>query len=376
MKQITTLFFGLVLSFASVAQTGNFTYDGVLRDYILHVPSSYNGSTAVPLVLNLHGYTSDALAQQGYSEFDQVADTAGFIVVYPNGIANQWNSGFNVPYNSGTDDVGFLSALIDTISANYNIDANRVFSTGMSNGGYMSYRLACELDNKIAAIASVTGSMTPGQVQNCTALRNVPVLQVHGTADPTVLYNGTAWSLSVDSLINYWKSRNNCPSSAVVTNIPDIDPTDNCTATNYYYGLCDNSSEVVLFKIDGGEHTWPGAPVDIGITNHDFSASGEIWDFFYKHPMSTSPSNISDYSNTNGEVKYYPNPFSNSFTIELDNSKIERLEILNVLGEQMLSVNQPNANILTFNSIHFPKGIYLVKIWGEGGTQVTKIIKQ
>ena len=162
-------------------------HDGVLRDYNFRVPSGYDGSTALPLVINMHGYTSNASQQEFYSNMTPIAEEQNFFVVYPNGIGNAWNVGFpGVPFVNGVDDVGFINALIDTLTNNYLVDLTRVYSTGMSNGGYMSYRLACELNDRITAIASVTGSMNDSMRYHCYNPQSIPVLEIHGTDDPTV----------------------------------------------------------------------------------------------------------------------------------------------------------------------------------------------
>jgi polyhydroxybutyrate depolymerase len=167
------------------------THDGLVRTYRLYSPAAYNAATPVPLVLNLHGYTSNNLEQEFYGDFRAIADTANFIIVHPNGTedanGDQFWSSFGV---SSIDDVGFLSALIDKIQTEYSIDHNCIYSTGMSNGGFMSYELACQLSYRIAAIASVTGSMVQSRFDNCNATHPTPVMQIHGTADPTVPYLG------------------------------------------------------------------------------------------------------------------------------------------------------------------------------------------
>ena len=159
----------MVYPFAGTSQqtiTATITHDALQREYILYVPASYTGSNAVPLVFNFHGYTSNATEQMWYGDFRPIADTANFIIVHPNGMLDATGTThFNVGWGGSTiDDVGFTSALLDSISADYNINADRVYSTGMSNGGFMSYQLACQLSDKIAAIASVTGSMSPANI--------------------------------------------------------------------------------------------------------------------------------------------------------------------------------------------------------------------
>ena len=287
MKIFTLIITGiLLLPFSySNAQTFSFIHNSVSRSYIVHLPPSYSASNLYPLIINMHGYSSNAAQEQGYAEMDAVADTANFIVVYPNGVANSWNSGQTWSYNTGINDVTFISALIDTMSANYSIDASMVYACGMSNGGYMSYRLACELEDKIAAIASVTGVMSDSTYTSCQTGRPIPILHMHGTLDPTVAYNGSPGNTAVETGIDWWVQNNNCPSTPTIRDLPDINSTDASTVTTYYYGPCDNSSEVILFKITGGEHTWPGVSFIIGVTNQDIEGSGEIWLFFRKHKM-------------------------------------------------------------------------------------------
>jgi poly(3-hydroxybutyrate) depolymerase len=220
------------------------THGGLNRTARVYVPATYSPANPAPLVFNLHGFTSNAFQQELYSEMNAVADTAGFIAVYPEGVNATWNAGL-LP--NSVDDVGFISVLIDSLNADYNIDLARVYSCGMSMGGFMSFKLACELDDRIAAIASVTGLFATDAANNCSATRPVPVLQMHGTADPTVIYNGAPGYLSVDSTINFWRNRNNCNDPVVVTNLPDI-VFEGSTGQTFFYGGCDGGTEVLHYK--------------------------------------------------------------------------------------------------------------------------------
>ena len=164
-------------------------HDGIRRSYPIYVPASYSPSVVAPMVLNFHGYTSNAFEQMFYGDFRAIADTAGFLLVMPDGTddatgTTYWNSG-----KEGTVyDIGFTSELIDQIAASCKMNLNRVYSTGMQNGGFMSYTLACSLSNRIAAIASVTGSMNVGQDLTCNAQHPTPVMEIHGTSDAMVPY--------------------------------------------------------------------------------------------------------------------------------------------------------------------------------------------
>lgn len=358
-----------VLSARVYSQQGSFMYGGVLRDYILHVPAMYNGSVAVPLVINLHGYTSNAAEQQLYTQFDVLADTANFIVVYPNGINNQWNSGWNYPYNSGTDDVGFLSALIDTLSAHYNIDSTHIHATGMSNGGFMSFRLACELSHRIASIASVTGLMSLGQVLNCNPARRVPVMFIHGTADATVLYNGSTYYISADSTFGYWKQKNNCTGTPVQYNFPDISTSDLSTAEKYTLDACSDSAEVVFIKVINGSHTWPGAyPLPNLVTNQDFKASTEIWNFFRNHPMPAQATGV--VKTEDKPLLIYPNPVTDVLFVNA--AQAGHYELYNTTGNLVQeAILEEGQNELMFGLLQ--QGVYLLFIRTTQMTVVRKI---
>ena len=370
MQKITTFILSVIASLSAVAQTGSFMYDGVLRDYIVHVPAVYNASVPVPLVINLHGYTSNASEQQLYTQFDAIADTANFIVVYPNGVSNTWNSGWNVPYNSGTDDVGFLSALIDTMISKYYINLSRIHATGMSNGGFMSFRLACELENRIASIASVTGLMTTPQTQHCTPSRKVPVMFIHGTADATVPYAGSTYMISADSTQNYWRAKNGCTASPVQYNFPDINTSDQSTAVRYLSNVCADSSEVEFIKIINGGHTWPGVySLPNLVTNQDIKASVEIWKFFCRHPMPSAPMSVKETNKTKPAI--YPNPADDELLINL--SKSFDYTLINILGET-ISIKESNQNQAVIATRNLADGIYFLTVKSEGKNYVEKVV--
>lgn len=304
-----TLLIILLIHQICIAQTFSFVHDGNTRFYIVHLPTGYNASNSYPMVFNFHGYTSNAAEQQAYSLMDIVADTAGFINVYPDGIGNAWNVGFGfAPYFTGVDDVGFVNALIDTMMANYSVDANMVYATGMSNGGYLSNRLACELPNRIAAIASVTGPMTDSTNVYCNPSRMVPVMHIHRTTDPVVNYNGAANSLGAVELVDFWVQHDACPITSIDVPYANINIADNCTAIRKNYLPCTDGAEVVLIEITNGGHTWPGGAIDVpslGNTNRDFFASGEIWNFFKRFTLNQF---IGIEQEENHWINVHPNP--------------------------------------------------------------------
>ncbi|MDZ4844012.1 MAG: PHB depolymerase family esterase [Chitinophagales bacterium] len=256
-------------------QVRSMTHDGITRSFRVHLPPAFDTCLHVPLVFNLHGLGSNGMQEELYTQFSNVADTGKFIAVYPDAISNEWNIN-----GSGVDDVGFIQAMIDTLYAEFRIDRNKVYSCGMSMGGYMSYRLACELTDHIAAIVSVTGLLA---TVPCNPARPIPVMQIHGTDDPTVPYSG------VPQTISSWVQKNNCPQTPVVTQLPDIDPNDSTTVTMTHYAPCDDSTEVILYTVNGGGHTWPDAFINIGVTTGDINASNIIWNFFKKYELAAYP---------------------------------------------------------------------------------------
>lgn len=345
---------------------------GIYRTYRLYIPAIYNGSTARPLVFNLHGYTSNATAQQQYTIFEPIADTANFLMVFPQGTkdgSNQpfWNAGMSA---SLVNDIAFLNALIDSLDLTYNIDLNAVYSCGMSNGGFMSHTLACESSNRFTAIASVTGSIFTTQYgSNCHPTRPVPVMQISGTADATVPYNGASGMMPIDSVVKYWVTKNNCNPTAAFNNVPNTNTSDGCTAEHYVYSGGNLGSSVELYKVIGGGHTWPGSPFVIGTTNQDFYASKEIWRFFRQYRLNVLTNEV-ETEKENLNVSLYPNPAKDILTISFDKEDyaLYSVEIADVLGKTLLSKNDD------FESIHVSflhSGIYFITL-KKSGTVIAK----
>lgn len=353
---------------------GSLEFDGLNRTFRLYVPNSYNPNEAAPLVINLHGYGSSSVEQEVYGDFRPVADTAGFLVVHPNGTPDNFNiMHWNTFGTSNVDDVGFLSALIDTLSTVYNIDAKRVFSTGMSNGGFMSFSLACLLSDRIAAIASVTGSMTLAQLNNCVPGRPVPVLQVHGTADGTVPYEGNPLFVPVQTVLDFWVGHNNCATTPVITEVPDIDPNDGCTAEQYLYPYGDNGSVVEHYKVLGGGHSWPGAPININVTNMDFSASEEIWRFFSQYDLDGLITGSDDLTSDGTGIHIGPNPSHGKVWIELNSQSKSSINLFNGQG-LLIDAFVTDQNKLSLN---LPmQGLYLIAITQDGIRKTYKIINR
>ena len=375
MKYTTILLLLVGFSFSISAQQtidGSIMHDGIQRDYILYIPAIYDGNQDVPLVLNFHGLGSNANEQMFYGDFRDIADTEGFVLVHPQGTtlngSQYWNVGS--PGSSGipVDDVGFTEALIDELANLYAINLDRVYATGMSNGGFMSFLLACQLSEKIAAIASVTGSMTFDTYDNCNAQHPTPILQIHGTNDGVVPYDGnTTWILPIEDVISYWVNYNNCQTNPTITTFPDLNPSDGSIVEHIVYTDGDNASTTELMKVIGGGHTWPGSVFNLPGTNQDINASMEIWQFFSRFDINGQLS-FNEFDNR--QVVIYPNPTSSKINLSLNFSDDLNYELFTAKGNKLIfgTIKSSNQEIDLSN---LPPNVYFLKL----GNQVYKILK-
>jgi len=274
-----------------------FVHNDSLRSYYLYVPEAYDGSEEWPLVLNYHGFTNTATNQMDISQMNPVADTAHFLVAYPQGlsianpafgfIAPGWNIDGTL---SDNDDFGFTSQLIDHIDAAYSVDRARVHATGWSLGAIMSYTLSCEMPEQIASIGAVSGRLIDFQIANCDPGRPYSTLLIYGTDDPIDSYEGDGFFFSaVPNTPAFYADFNNCSTDSVVTELPDVMTADSSTVTLIEYENCDAGTEVLFYRINGGGHAWPGGTdvfpdLNLGQLNLDIKASSEIWNFFQRNP--------------------------------------------------------------------------------------------
>lgn len=376
MKKIYALFALLSIPFIGFTQqtiNGTITHDDILREYILYVPADYDPTSPVPLVFNFHGYTSNNTQQMFYGDFRSIADTAGFIIVHPMGTEDllgntHWNVGWG---SSNVNDVGFTEALIDSISVAYSINQDRIYSTGMSNGGFMSYQLACELSNRIAAIASVTGAMTINTPSSCSPVHPTPIMEIHGTADPTVPYDGNLLFESVESALSYWTNFNQTEASPIITDLDDVDPNDGSTVQHFFFDKGDNNVVVEHYKINNGAHTWPGTALNSPGTNHDINASKEIWRFFSTYDINGLINTTSTATAlSDGPVMIYPNPSRANITIQRSTDRPATYLLTNVFG-QPIQTGKFSDLKQQLNISALPAGLYLLHI----DYQVIRVIK-
>ena len=272
-----------------------FESGGLERDYLLYLPEGLKPES--PLVFVLHGLGGTATGIREYSQMDKIADENGFAVCYPQGTGGIedtkytkkgtpfWNVGYEIHKNETVDDITFITSLAGFLQEKYNLDSEKTYCSGMSNGGDMSYLLGCQAPDVFKAIAPITGCMMEKMYSTCNSNDAIPVFHVHGTSDNTTYYEGDednsdGWGayMSVENTINLWIKRNECKSTIIDT-LADIDPNDGSIVVSYKNIDGINNNEVWFYKIIDGDHEWPqGWPKNSG--NQDLNTSAEIWNFF------------------------------------------------------------------------------------------------
>ena len=265
--------------------------DDRTREYYLSLPQ--DTSKPFPLIINFHGFKSHAIDQQGFSQMDNYAHQNGVGIVYPEGIKRSWNVGHKGMKNN-EDDIGFVNALIDSVSSKYNIDSDRIYACGFSNGGTFSYELICGLSNKIAAFGSVGGNFSINEKRVCNIDREIPLIHIHGTKDRLQEYNKSDRDfLSTIESFNFWVEYNQLDKT-IVENITDVHKKDRTTVEKYTFYKNNSDTKVIHFKVVNGGHLWLGSPIGdwfflrllFGRNNHEINSSKELVDFFLKYKLS------------------------------------------------------------------------------------------
>jgi len=370
----------LWISVCSFGQYDSIPHDGYDRTYLVHLPTAYDGSTDLPLVVAMHGGFGNAYNLENQSQLSVKADLENFIVVYPEGVKggvlniSSWNAGWCCGFasNNSIDDVGFIDALLDTLIGQFAIDTTRVYATGMSNGGFMSYRLACELSDRIAAIAPVSASMA---MASCNPGRAVPIIHFHSKLDTNVPYlggvgNGTSGhhNSPVDSVLNVWSGHNNCP------NLTDT-IVNNSQYLHRKWSNCECGTTIEYYLTEDGGHSWHGGnQTAIGdpVSNY-INATDLMWDFFQEHTLDCNQLSVSNDQLAENKVILFPNPTNEKFSIRITD-KYQSLEvsIFTPLGQKVMSKqNQKEINIS-----ELAKGVYYVFIAIDGELKVEQVVKE
>ncbi|MBS1510127.1 MAG: hypothetical protein JST86_04755 [Bacteroidetes bacterium] len=297
MKKIIVIITTAFICSAAYAQQdidATLTINNTKRQYLVHLPTGYTAQTPLPAVLIFHGGGGNYKQMQRYMHMDDIADKEHFITIYPNGIDKQWNDGREFKASiAANDDVAFINQLLDSVQQRYTIDAKRIFATGISNGGFFSVYVSWKLTNRLLAVAPVCATIPEKIFPSFFPAKPISVLLINGTGDPIVPYNGGSVGnkliggrgncMSTDSTIQRYLTGNHITGTAVITQLPDTDTKDQCTATQYMYN--GSNVKVCLVKITNGGHALPGGSqylpkFIIGKVCNDFKAETMIWNFF------------------------------------------------------------------------------------------------
>ena len=363
MKKLLYLSFTL-FTLTAFGQLSNQTVsvNGTQRTFIQYLPSGFNATTEnLPVVFVLHGLGGTASQMTG-AGMNFIADTARVIVVYPQGLLNSYNQ---ASWNNGTllsstaDDETFFNTLIDRYLANFNADPTRVYVSGFSMGGIMSHHLACALNNRIAAIGPMAGTMSTSDINSCTPAYATPVIHLHGTADGTVPYDSNPLpSLSlVPETMAFWTNVHGCGATYDSIRMPDT-ASDNITVDKFTYNTCSPLESVELWRLNGADHVYLYQPAN------DITEMIEIWRFFRKW-QHTNPTTVGIKQKIINQFSVHPNPSQG--TVVVKNSVPSSVEVYNTLGQKVyeFSVHQ---NEQVVNLKHLGPGLYLLHVNANGKT--------
>ncbi|MEM9324647.1 MAG: PHB depolymerase family esterase [Bacteroidota bacterium] len=278
---------------------GTLDHQNRVREYVLHIPETYQGSSEVPLVIFLHGGGGNAQSAQGFTNFNLASEENGFLVAYPQGFHEAapnsfvWADGRGLPPDDlGIDDVGFINALVDELVLQYAIDERKVYLCGFSNGSFLTQRIAFEDNARFAAMGTLGGTMNEEFLTGGGPGRPIPMIYVFGTDDGLVPYDGGFVSdneelesvIGVEAAVDYWVQNNECATALTAVDLPDLNTNDNSIITVFEYTDCAcSNAQVMFYRVEGAGHTWPGVVVpnaNLGNTNLDVQASRELWAFF------------------------------------------------------------------------------------------------
>lgn len=266
--------------------------DGLDREFLVHVPPSYDGSARLPLVLAFHGTPSDAAEIRRITDFDRFADQHGFVAVYPESSHGDWATGClacaSAADHARIDDVAFVRRVVQRLSSDLSIDRGRVVAVGFSNGALFVHHLACEAADLLAGAAIVGATLLdPAFVPPCRPSRAIPIALVHGDADPTFPPGGRVFgpgeesprTISIDATLETWADLEGCFLATPPDPLPDV-AADGTRVFLERRSGCDRGAEVRLWRIEGGGHTWPGSPVGfsrfLGPKSLDLDASSAL----------------------------------------------------------------------------------------------------
>ena len=348
MKKVLTQWLLLFAFFISASAQSyineTIQYDGRARAYDIYIPALYDSVNPVPMIFNFHGGSGTNAEQISIGDMSSIADTANFIAVYPQALADPNDGGStNWIHKDPTtiDDIGFIDALIDSISSRFLIDLERVYACGYSLGGEFTFELGCRLNSRIAAIGVVARTMQKFTYDNCSPVHPTGVLTILGTADAISNYNGVSWGgvqyyMSANETHDFWISHNNCNSLASTSVLADIDPNDGSTIERSTWFTPSGCAYVEELKVIGGGHDWPGS-----FGNMDINSTEEIWNFVSRYQLEgithCSATAINENQSNSLEYSVFPNPFQEEITIETTTSKETEYQVYSMMGQLLMT---------------------------------------
>jgi polyhydroxybutyrate depolymerase len=375
---LTFLFIGAQTIKAQTLLNQTLVHDGNNREYAIYIPASYDQSQAVPLLFNFHGGGGNIVDYMSSVDMRPIADTANFILVYPQAVPDPGNGGATSWMHKAPttfDDVPFVEAMIDVIAAEYMIDDNRVYVCGYSLGGEFTYELACSLNNRIAAAAAVARTMQGETFNNCAPQHPTGVLTILGTADGIsdyngITFNGIQYYMSAAETHEYWATANNCDANPTMSTIANTNTSDGSTVERYSWKDASGCTYVEHLKVVNGGHDWPGV-----FGNMDIDASQEIWSFVSRYNLSglvgCATNSIENTLGQEEVLRVFPNPFKDQLIVESPFEGTQNYALYSILGEHVLTGSVHSGSTLIELS-KIPDGLYLLKIRG----QAIKLIKR
>ena len=374
---ILTLFSQINFSLAQNFISHTIQHDGQTRDYQIYIPNIYDGVSAVPLMFSFHGGGGTIAGNIATNDLRPLANTENFIAVYPQALTDPQNGDATWMHKAPTthDDIYFISAIIDTLSVQYNIDLSRVYACGYSNGGEFAYDLACRLNTEIAAIGAVARTMYIETFNNCSPTHPTGILSILGTSDNISNYNGVTFGgvqyyLSAANQHDYWATQNNCGAAPNTMLLPDLNTGDGSTVERNTWSTSSGCVYVEELKVIGGGHDWPGS-----FGNMDINATQEIWSFVSKYDIngiiSCVPTSVFDENQLeNNGFKVFPNPSKDIITINANNVNSKTYKIFSIDGKVRFA-GSFNSNDNQINLSTIPSGLYFINV----GEITQKLIK-
>ena len=375
---LTFLFIGAQTIKAQTLLNQTLVHDGNNREYAIYIPASYDQSQAVPLLFNFHGGGGNIVDYMSSVDMRPIADTANFILVYPQAVPDPGNGGATSWMHKAPttfDDVPFVEAMIDVIAAEYMIDDNRVYVCGYSLGGEFTYELACSLNNRIAAAGAVARTMQGETFNNCAPQHPTGVLTILGTADGIsdyngITFNGIQYYMSAAETHDYWATANNCDANPTMSTMANTNTSDGSTVERYSWKDASGCTYVEHLKVINGGHDWPGV-----FGNMVIDASQEIWSFVSRYNLSglvgCATNSIENTLGQEDVLRVFPNPLKDQLIVESPFEGTQKYALYSILGEHVLAGSIHSGSTLIELS-KIPDGLYILKIRG----QAIKLIKR